>query len=100
MTVATTVLGLLPIMFSADQAWTSPADCHADVRWHDQLDDLRAVPHPCLFAIGEDIRRRRPEWFMRKAVPAALVLFAVLASSCGGSQSASSSSCRRVKLAI
>ena len=47
---------------------------------------------PCLFAIGEDIRRRWPERFVRKAVPAVLVLFAVLASSCGGTQSASSSS--------
>ena len=47
---------------------------------------------PPTTAIGEDIRRRRPEWFVRKAVPAVLVLCAVLASSCGGTQSASSSS--------
>jgi hypothetical protein len=47
---------------------------------------------PCLFAIGEDIRRRRPEWVVRKVAPAAVVLLAVLASSCGGSSSTGSSS--------
>ncbi len=45
MTVATTVLGLLPIMF-CDRLGHGhhQADRDADVRRHDQLDDLRAVP--------------------------------------------------------
>ena len=47
MTVATTVLGLLPIMFVERLGHGHhEADRHADVRRHDQLDDLRAVPDP------------------------------------------------------
>jgi hypothetical protein len=91
MTVATTVFGLLPIMFSAGTGMdiTQPI---ATPTFGGMISSTIYVLFliPCLFAIGEDIRRRRPEWFMRKAVPAALVLFAVLASSCGGSSSTAS----------
>ena len=93
MTVATTVLGLLPIMFSSGSGMdiTQPI---ATPTFGGMISSTIYVLFliPCLFAIGEDIRRRRPEWFVRKAVPAVFVLFAVLASSCGGTQSASSSS--------
>ena len=93
MTVATTVFGLLPIMFSSGSGMdiTQPI---ATPTFGGMISSTIYVLFliPCLFAIGEDIRRRRPEWFMRKAVPAVFVLFAVLASSCGGTQSASSSS--------
>jgi hypothetical protein len=93
MTVATTVFGLLPIMFSSGSGMdiTQPI---ATPTFGGMISSTIYVLFliPCLFAIGEDIRRRRPEWFVRKVVPAALILFAVMASSCGGSQSASSSS--------
>ena len=94
MTVAeTTVLGLLPIMFASGSGMdiTKPI---ATPTFGGMISSTIYVLFliPCLFAIGEDIRRRGPEWFVRKAVPAVLVLCAVLASSCGGTQSASSSS--------
>jgi len=93
MTVATTVFGLLPIMFASGSGLdiTKPI---ATPTFGGMISSTIYVLFliPCLFAIGEDIRRRRPEWFVRKVVPAALILFAVMASSCGGSQSASSSS--------
>jgi hypothetical protein len=85
MTVATTVLGLLPIMISSGSGMdiTRPI---ATPTFGGMISSTVYVLFliPCLFAIGEDIRRRRPEWFARKAVPAMLVLFAVLVSSCGG----------------
>jgi copper/silver efflux system protein len=93
MTVATTVLGLLPIMFASGSGMdiTKPI---ATPTFGGMISSTIYVLFliPCLFAIGEDIRRRRPEWFVRKIVPAALLLCAVLSASCGGSQSASSSS--------
>jgi hypothetical protein len=98
MTVATTVLGLLPIMFSSGSGMdiTQPI---ATPTFGGMISSTIYVLFliPCLFAIGEDIRRRRPEWFMRKAVPAALVLLAVLVSSCGGSRGATSSSAQTGK---
>ena len=45
------------------------ADRDADLRRDDQLDDLRALLIPCLFAIGEDIRRRWPERFPVRHAP-------------------------------
>jgi Cu(I)/Ag(I) efflux system membrane protein CusA/SilA len=92
MTVATTVLGLLPIMFSSGSGMdiTQPI---ATPTFGGMISSTIYVLFliPCLFAIGEDIRRRRPEWFMRKVVPAVVILCAVVVASCGGSQSAPSS---------
>jgi len=85
MTVATTVLGLLPIMFSTGSGMdiTQPI---ATPTFGGMISSTIYVLFliPCLFAIGEDIRRRRPEWFVRRVAPAVLVLFAVLGASCGG----------------
>ncbi len=93
MTVATTVLGLLPIMFASGSGMdiTKPI---ATPTFGGMISSTIYVLFliPCLFAIGEDIRRRWPGVVRAKAVPAVLVLAAVLASSCGGTQSASSSS--------
>jgi Cu(I)/Ag(I) efflux system membrane protein CusA/SilA len=98
MTVATTVLGLLPIMFSTGSGMdiTQPI---ATPTFGGMISSTMYVLFliPCLFAIGEDIRRRRSEWFVRKVVPAALVLFAVLASACGGAQGTTSSTAQTGK---
>jgi Cu(I)/Ag(I) efflux system membrane protein CusA/SilA len=72
MTVATTVLGLLPIMFSTGSGMdiTQPI---ATPTFGGMITSTIYVLFliPCLFAIGEDIRRRRPEWFAGRIVPAA-----------------------------
>jgi Cu(I)/Ag(I) efflux system membrane protein CusA/SilA len=64
MTVATTVLGLLPIMFStgAGMDVTKPI---ATPTFGGMISSTIYVLFliPCLFAIGEDIRRRWPERF-------------------------------------
>jgi hypothetical protein len=92
------VLGLLPIMFSSGSGMdiTQPI---ATPTFGGMISSTIYVLFliPCLFAIGEDIRRRRPEWFVRKVVPAALVLFAVLGSSCGGSTGPASSTAQTGK---
>jgi hypothetical protein len=92
MTVATTVFGLAPIMFSSGSGMdiTQPI---ATPTFGGMISSTIYVLFliPCLFAIGEDVRRRCPEWFVRKVAPAVFILVAVLASSCGGSQSTSSS---------
>ena len=57
MTVATTVLGLLPIMLSSGSGMDiTQANRHAHLRRDDQLDDLRALPDPMPLRN----RRRRP----------------------------------------
>ena len=64
MTVATTVLGLLPIMFSSGSGMdiTQPI---ATPTFGGMISSTIYVLFliPCLFAIGEDIRRRWPERF-------------------------------------
>jgi Cu(I)/Ag(I) efflux system membrane protein CusA/SilA len=68
MTVATTVLGLLPIMFSngAGMDITQPI---ATPTFGGMISSTIYVLFliPCLFAIGDDIRRRWPERFGRTA---------------------------------
>jgi Cu(I)/Ag(I) efflux system membrane protein CusA/SilA len=70
MTVATTVLGLLPIMVSTGSGMdiTQPI---ATPTFGGMISSTIYVLFliPCLFAIGEDIRRRRPEWFASPVVP-------------------------------
>jgi len=64
MTVATTVLGLLPIMFASGSGMdiTQPI---ATPTFGGMISSTIYVLFliPCLFAIGEDLRRWRPEWF-------------------------------------
>jgi Cu(I)/Ag(I) efflux system membrane protein CusA/SilA len=64
MTVATTVLGLLPIMFSAGSGMdiTRPI---ATPTFGGMISSTLYVLFliPCLFAIGDDVRRRWPERF-------------------------------------
>jgi Cu(I)/Ag(I) efflux system membrane protein CusA/SilA len=64
MTVATTVLGLLPIMFSSGSGMdiTQPI---ATPTFGGMISSTIYVLFliPCLFAVGEDIRRRWPAWF-------------------------------------
>jgi copper/silver efflux system protein len=64
MTVATTVLGLLPIMFASGSGMdiTQPI---ATPTFGGMISSTIYVLFliPCLFAIGEDVRRRRPAWF-------------------------------------
>jgi Cu(I)/Ag(I) efflux system membrane protein CusA/SilA len=64
MTVATTVLGLLPIMLSSGSGMdiTQPI---ATPTLGGMLSSTIYVLFliPCLFAVGEDIRRRWPAWF-------------------------------------
>ena len=71
MTVATTVLGLLPIMFASGSGMdiTKPI---ATPTFGGMISSTIYVLFliPCLFAIGEDIRRRRPEWFGGSVVTA------------------------------
>jgi Cu(I)/Ag(I) efflux system membrane protein CusA/SilA len=68
MTVATTVLGLLPIMFSSGSGMdiTQPI---ATPTFGGMISSTIYVLFliPCLFAIGDDIRRRWPERFGRTA---------------------------------
>jgi Cu(I)/Ag(I) efflux system membrane protein CusA/SilA len=63
MTVATTVLGLLPIMFASGSGMdiTQPI---ATPTFGGMISSTIYVLFliPCLFAIGEDLQRRRPAW--------------------------------------
>jgi Cu(I)/Ag(I) efflux system membrane protein CusA/SilA len=72
MTVATTVFGLLPIMLSSGTGMdiTQPI---ATPTFGGMISSTIYVLFliPCLFAIGEDIRRRWPAWFAGRAVPEA-----------------------------
>jgi len=69
MTVATTVFGLLPIMLSSGSGMdiTKPI---ATPTFGGMISSTIYVLFliPCLFAIGEDIRRRWPAWFVGRAV--------------------------------
>jgi Cu(I)/Ag(I) efflux system membrane protein CusA/SilA len=69
MTVATTVLGLLPIMFSTGSGMdiTKPI---ATPTFGGMISSTVYVLFliPCLFALGEDVRRRWPGWFAARAV--------------------------------
>jgi Cu(I)/Ag(I) efflux system membrane protein CusA/SilA len=71
MTVATTVLGLLPIMFSSGSGMdiTQPI---ATPTFGGMISSTIYVLFliPCLFAIGEDIRRRWPSRFAGRVMPA------------------------------
>jgi Cu(I)/Ag(I) efflux system membrane protein CusA/SilA len=71
MTVATTVFGLLPIMFSSGSGMdiTQPI---ATPTFGGMITSTIYVLFliPCLFAIGEDIRRRWPERFRTRFAPA------------------------------
>ena len=71
MTVATTVLGLLPIMFASGSGMdiTQPI---ATPTFGGMISSTIYVLFliPCLFAIGEDLRRWRPEWFGGSVVTA------------------------------
>jgi len=74
MTVATTVLGLLPIMLSTGSGMdiTKPiATPTFGGMFSSTLYVLFLIP--CLFAIGEDIRRRWPERFRARYAPAQMV---------------------------
>jgi len=69
MTVATTVLGLLPIMFASGSGMdiTQPI---ATPTFGGMISSTIYVLFliPCLFAIGEDLRRRRPAWFSGRSL--------------------------------
>ena len=71
MTVATTVLGLLPIMFATGSGMdiTKPI---ATPTFGGMISSAIYVLFliPCLFAIGEDIRQRWPAWFRPRLHPA------------------------------
>ena len=71
MTVATTVLGLLPIMFASGSGMdiTQPI---ATPTFGGMISSTIYVLFliPCLFAIGEDLRRWRPAWFGGSVVTA------------------------------
>jgi Cu(I)/Ag(I) efflux system membrane protein CusA/SilA len=71
MTVSTTVLGLFPIMLSTGSGMdiTKPI---AAPTFGGMISSTLHVLFliPCLFAVGEDIRRRWPERFGRRAGPA------------------------------
>ena len=71
MTVATTVLGLLPIMFSSGSGMdiTQPI---ATPTFGGMISSTIYVLFliPCLFAIGEDLQRRRPAWFNGRVLAA------------------------------
>jgi copper/silver efflux system protein len=71
MTVATTVLGLLPIMFASGAGMdiTKPI---ATPTFGGMITSTIYVLFliPCLFAIGEDIRQRWPERFSTRLAPA------------------------------
>jgi Cu(I)/Ag(I) efflux system membrane protein CusA/SilA len=73
MTVATTVLGLLPIMFASGSGLdiTKPI---ATPTFGGMISSTIYVLFliPCLFAIGEDIRRRWPERFGARYAPVRL----------------------------
>jgi Cu(I)/Ag(I) efflux system membrane protein CusA/SilA len=70
MTVATTVFGLLPIMFSTGSGMDI-AKPIATPTFGGMFSSTIYVLFliPCLFAIGEDIRQRRPEWFRTRVTP-------------------------------
>jgi Cu(I)/Ag(I) efflux system membrane protein CusA/SilA len=71
MTVATTVFGLLPIMFSTGSGMdiTKPiATPTFGGMFSSTIYVLFLIP--CLFAIGEDVRRRWPARFQRRLAPA------------------------------
>ncbi|HLG60210.1 MAG TPA: CusA/CzcA family heavy metal efflux RND transporter [Vicinamibacterales bacterium] len=70
MTVATTVFGLLPIMFASGSGMDI-AKPIATPTFGGMISSTIYVLFliPCLFAIGEDIRRRRPAWFSARVVP-------------------------------
>ena len=72
MTVATTVFGLLPIMLSSGTGMdiTQPI---ATPTFGGMISSTIYVLFliPCLFAIGEDIRRRWPAWFAGGVMPEA-----------------------------
>lgn len=82
MTVATTVLGLLPIMM-----WSSPgldiAKPIATPTFGGMISSTVYVLLliPCLFAIGEDIRRRWPRRFPTRAL--SLIAMCLMLTSCG-----------------
>jgi len=69
MTVATTVLGLLPIMFSTGSGMdiTKPI---ATPTFGGMISSTVYVLFliPCLFAMADDVRRRWPAWFPPRAV--------------------------------
>ena len=86
MTVATTVFGLLPIMFATGSGMdiTKPI---ATPTFGGMISSTIYVLFliPCLFAIGEDIRRRqivRSSLFRRAAMSSAALILAVTAASC------------------
>ena len=88
MTVATTVLGLLPIMFATGSGMdiTKPI---ATPTFGGMISSTIYVLFliPCLFAIGEDIRRRqivRSSLFGKAAASTAALVLACAAASCTG----------------
>jgi len=92
MTVATTVLGLLPIMLASGSGMdiTKPI---ATPTFGGMITSTIYVLFliPCLFAIGEDIRQRRPAWFRVRLAPTAMLCVAglsVLAGACTQSNDA------------
>ena len=85
MTVATTVLGLLPIMFATGSGMdvTKPI---ATPTFGGMITSTIYVLFliPCLFAIGADVRNRWPERFGARSVPAALMfVLAIALVGCG-----------------
>ena len=70
MTVATTVLGLLPIMFATGSGMdiTKPI---AAPTFGGMITSTIYVLFliPCLFAIGHDVRQRWPQWFAARHAP-------------------------------
>jgi hypothetical protein len=94
MTVATTVLGLLPIMLSSGSGMdiTQPI---ATPTFGGMISSTIYVLFliPCLFAIGDDLRRRRPEQSGRAPARAVTVLILCLTTAslmaCGDPRSSS-----------
>jgi len=94
MTVATTVLGLLPIMM-----WSSPgldiAKPIATPTFGGMLSSTVYVLFliPCLFAIGEDIRRRWPRRFPAREL--SLIAMCLMLAGCGRQDDATGSTSSR-----
>jgi Cu(I)/Ag(I) efflux system membrane protein CusA/SilA len=89
MTVATTVLGLLPIMFATGSGMdiTKPI---ATPTFGGMITSTIYVLFliPCFFAIGEDIRRRWPQRFGAVVrATAVLVMLSLFATGCSSQQS-------------
>ncbi|OFW15961.1 MAG: hypothetical protein A3H29_04855 [Acidobacteria bacterium RIFCSPLOWO2_02_FULL_67_21] len=74
MTVATTVFGLLPIMFATGSGMDITKPIAAPTFGGMMTSTVYVLfLIPCLFAIGEDIRQRWPDRFRRRDATASIV---------------------------